>query len=226
MSPPELPTDTPFMQIFHNSLKYVTIASGNNLKFFICPTCHDFLREFFTIHKPLRRNNRLNADSSSLRIPDLRCVGSDFHEISTTTEHLYHHFSCFEFFFSCKYARVFHHHAVIIEDTIIEREIMSFCCFKICRIMSGRNLYRTSSEIHIDHFISDNGNLSICDGEYGSFPYEFLVSFVLWMHSDSLICEESLGASRCDDEFFVSARDKIGYLIEKTRLLSVLDFRL
>ena len=101
---------------------------------------------------------------------------------------------------------------------------MSLRSLEVSGVMCGRDLHDSGTEFHIYHLITYDGDLFVHYGKYDRSAYELLVSLILRVYCECLICEECLWTSRGDKELLISACDEVVHIVHLLFDLSMLHF--
>ena len=115
-------------------------------------------------------------------------------------------------------------HGSVIVQNIDLLQLVTLSDLKVVRVMCRRNLYAACSEFHVDIFIGDYRNLTVCERQDQHLADDVLISFIIRIHGDSCIAEHGLRSCGGDlNKSAFLADYRIIDMPEETVLVFVLD---
>ena len=224
VSPPDLPGDTPVLDIFQPVQIDLVKTLRHKFQLACLQRVDGRFCQFFHLHEPLLFDQRLHSRAAAVMSPHGMCVRNDFYEISLLVQFLHDRLSRL----IAVHARIFP--AILIDGGVVVhdidlRQMMSLTHFKVIRVVRRSDLHCSCTELFVHIVIRHDRNLTPHERQDHIFPDDILVSLIVRVHRDGSIPEHGLRTCGRDLEEPVRAHDRIFDVPEMSFLLLVLYFR-
>ena len=232
MPPPKLTRNAPILNVLHPVEINLAPALGNELNLARLDGFDGGLGERFHLNEPLLRKTRLDDIVTAVAVADLVVVIFDMIEITLGLEIGDESLAAFKAIHTDVLRARELVHVAVVGHNIDLFETMALTYEEVVRIVSGRNLNDTGTELLLNIIVGENGNLAARKRKNHVLADNRSETLVLRIDRDRRIAGERFGTRRRDADIVLvkltlraegAARDGIADIPEVTVIRLVLD---
>ena len=220
--PPELTADAPVAQVVHPGVVAVDPVRWEKFRLARVDLFDRPGRDLL-FDEPLLRDIGFDDIVTAITVAHLVGMLFDLFDETLFFQPLDDFFPGIEPFVSLEFAGELVQDSLFVEDRD-EIEIVAFSDLVVIRIVGRCDFDDAGSELHVDMFVGDDGNLSVDQREAYLFPDEMFVAFVVGMDHDGRIAEVGFGPRRRDHDIPLLVDERIADMVEPAFVLFVFDF--
>ncbi len=212
--PPELPADTPVLDVVHPVEVGLRPVLGNEAN----PAGLDGLdrgfRERLDLHVPLIGEVRLDNRVRAIAARNLDRVILDLVQQPQRLEFGDDLVACDEAVESAVGLGYLVVERRVVGQDVVHRQVMALADFVVIEIVRRRYLDAAGAELGLDVVVGNNRDLSADDGEFDFLAHEVTVALVVGVHGDGAVAQHGFGAGRRDDKMAVAVSQRIAEMPE------------
>mmetsp|Transcript_5897 Transcript_5897/g.11421 ORF Transcript_5897/g.11421 Transcript_5897/m.11421 type:complete len:400 (-) Transcript_5897:471-1670(-) len=224
--PPQLPRDTPVMDVVEPVEPSFLKSLGDDLEFAALDSLYALVGHTASLDKPLGAHKRFNHLPSTLRPGDALHVRLGLNGNTHLLKVAPKLFARFKAIHALVLSAVFIECGIAVHD-VDGLKICSLSNLVVVGIVPWRNLEAPRAKLHIDIVICDDWYLSVLRRHKNALAHKVLVPLVFGVDTDCCIAEDSLGARGGDRKKVIrpTALDGIFEVVELALFLRVLNLK-
>ena len=95
---------------------------------------------------------------------------------------------------------------------------MTLAHFIVIKVVSRGDLYTTSTKLHVNIIISNNGYFSISEWQINGFTNQVCIALIIWMYGNCTITEHGFRARSGNHHHLISTGNRVAHMPQRTLL--------
>ena len=225
MSPPDLPTDTPVLDVVHPLVVSLLPLRRDNFGIAALNRLNRLFCQRSDSHIPLFAHVRFDNGFTTIAFTDGVCVIVNRFQQTLLFQVGNYILAGLVTFLPLVGATVFVDVSRLIQH-VDEFQSVPLADFKVIEIMSRGNFYRTGTKFHIDILVGNDRDLPINQRQQYGLSDQLLIAFVFRINSYGSITEHRFRAGGRNDQVLIGPLDRVTQVPEVALLIIMFNLKI
>ena len=225
VAPPELPGNTPVLQVAHPGEIHVLVVLGHELDVAIFHRGNGRLGQLFHGHEPLVGQVGFDDNAGAVASGHLQGVVSDFFQQAKGVQIVHDFLAGIHAVQAAIGLRHFFIEGRIRSQDVDHRQVMTLAHFIVVEVMGGGNFYAAGTKIRVHIIIGDDGDVALSQRQANGLADHVLVARVFRVHGHGGIAEHGLRAGGGDHQMAGAVGERVAEVPHVALFFHVLHFQ-